>query len=285
MLFRSCWKIEDAGARSDRIYRSGEDWAQNSRQDIIQALDVGNITPRYVEVNFNQACNFKCMYCSPHLSTTWEDEIKKYGPLQIENASGVVEGHNDVTYLDKQGLMPLKVKQADNPYLLAFWRWWPELYKKLGIIGGYNWTTRTSGTTSIIYSLTYGNGIYVYGGWGGVLATSTDGTTWTAQASGSSTYIFALTYGNGLFVYVGSTGASGTSTNAITWTSLTAPTSNALNAVTYGNGLYVYGGYGALATSAPNQFYVPAFSNQGTFGTVTTGYSQPVLATYVKAKY
>ena len=128
-----CWKIEDAGARSDRIYRSGEDWAQNSRQDIIQTLDVGNITPRYVEVNFNQACNFKCMYCSPHLSTTWEDEIKKHGPLQIENVSGIVEGHNDIAYLDKQGLMPLKVKQADNPYLLAFWRWWPELYKKLEV--------------------------------------------------------------------------------------------------------------------------------------------------------
>jgi MoaA/NifB/PqqE/SkfB family radical SAM enzyme len=71
-----CWKIEDVGGRSDRIYRSGEYWAQNARTDIIEALDTGDIDPRYMEVNFNQACNFKCMYCSPHLSTTWEEEIK-----------------------------------------------------------------------------------------------------------------------------------------------------------------------------------------------------------------
>ena len=73
-----CWKIEDNKNRSDRIYRSGEYWAQNSRGDIIDALDTGNIIPRYMEVNFNQACNLKCMYCSPHLSTAWEDEIKQY---------------------------------------------------------------------------------------------------------------------------------------------------------------------------------------------------------------
>jgi organic radical activating enzyme len=150
-----CWKIEDAGARSDRIYRSGEDWAQNSRQDIIQTLDVGNITPRYVEVNFNQACNFKCMYCSPHLSTTWEDEIKKHGPIQIENTSGKIEGHNDITYLEQQGLMPLKVKQTDNPYLTAFWKWWPDLYKKLEVF-------RMTGGEPLMDSNTYKVLDYIY---------------------------------------------------------------------------------------------------------------------------
>lgn len=128
-----CWKIEDAGQRSDRIYRSGEYWAQNSREDIFNNLDTGNITPRYVEVNFNQACNFKCMYCSPHLSTAWEDEIKKFGPYDILDDSGNKSLHNDVNYLEKINLMPLKVKQDDNPYLEAFWNWWPDLYKKLEV--------------------------------------------------------------------------------------------------------------------------------------------------------
>ena len=75
-----CWKIEDVGGTSDRIYRSGEYWAQNSRKDIIASTQNDlNINPRYVEVNFNQACNFKCIYCSPHLSTTWEEEIREHG--------------------------------------------------------------------------------------------------------------------------------------------------------------------------------------------------------------
>ncbi len=128
-----CWKIEDVGGRSDRIYRSGENWAQNSRKDIITALDTQNITPRYVEVNFNQACNFKCMYCSPHLSTSWEEEIKEHGPYDILNLDSSISKHNDITYLAKEGLMPLKVKQEDNPYLTAFWNWWPTLYKKLEV--------------------------------------------------------------------------------------------------------------------------------------------------------
>lgn len=125
-----CWKIEDTGNRSDRIYRSGEQWAQNARTDIIQAMAEGNVTPRYVEVNFNQACNFKCMYCSPHLSTTWEEEIKTHGPILVENPDGIEEFHNDIEYLAN---MPLKVAQKDNPYLTAFWNWWPELYKKLEV--------------------------------------------------------------------------------------------------------------------------------------------------------
>ena len=128
-----CWKIEDQGSRSDRIYRSGEQWAQNAKVDIIEALDTGDITPRYVEVNFNQACNFKCSYCSPHLSTEWEDEIKKFGAFKIVDESGNDSEHNNIEYLKEQGLMPLKVRQEDNPYLTAFWKWWPELYKKLEV--------------------------------------------------------------------------------------------------------------------------------------------------------
>lgn len=128
-----CWRIEDVGGRSDRIYRSGEYWAQSSRYDIFEALAEGDVDPRYLEVNFNQACNFKCMYCSPHLSTTWEEEIKEHGPYDVLDHEGKAVRHNDTEYLEKDGFMPLKVRQDDNPYLKAFWEWWPQLYRKLEV--------------------------------------------------------------------------------------------------------------------------------------------------------
>lgn len=128
-----CWKIEDVGGRSDRIYRSGEYWAQNARMDIFEATDTGNVDPRYVEVNFNQACNFKCMYCSPHLSTAWEEEVKEHGPYTVLTANGQETEHNNLQALQNSNLMPLKVANRDNAYVEAFWKWWPQLYKKLEV--------------------------------------------------------------------------------------------------------------------------------------------------------
>jgi len=133
-----CWKIEDAKSEndeshlSDRHYRSSEWWAHPDFDKIVQNPLDENIKPRYVEVNFNQSCNFKCMYCSPHLSTTWEDEIKQFGPYEIYSETGF-KTHNNLEALERKGLMPLKLSNKENPYVEAFWRWWPEIYRNLRV--------------------------------------------------------------------------------------------------------------------------------------------------------
>jgi hypothetical protein len=127
-----CWNIEDAANGphlSDRHYRSSEWWVGNSWDRVLVEKWDSEINPPYVEVNFNQACNFKCVYCSPHLSTAWEKEILEYGPIEMNR--GVK--HNDIAVLDKVGLMPLKLSNKENPYVEAFWEWWPDLYKDLKI--------------------------------------------------------------------------------------------------------------------------------------------------------
>ena len=129
-----CWKVEDAqsddpkGHMSDRHYRSSEWWNAPTFDEVTTNNFDYDVTPRYVEVNFNQACNFKCMYCSPHLSTSWEEEVKKFGGYQLQNMV-----HNDLNALEQKGLMPLKVAQKDNPYVEAFWKWFPEIYRKLRV--------------------------------------------------------------------------------------------------------------------------------------------------------
>jgi hypothetical protein len=129
-----CWKVEDAesndprGHLSDRHYKSSEWWAEPYLEEVVSKPADFNIVPRYVEVNFNQACNFKCMYCSPHISTEWEDEIKQFGPYNIGGLK-----HNDIKSLKASGYMPMDLANKDNPYVTAFWKWWPEIYRNLRV--------------------------------------------------------------------------------------------------------------------------------------------------------
>jgi len=104
---------------------------------------------------------------------------------------------------------------------------------------GITWTARTSGTNQNILALTYGNGLYVYGG--NSLATSTDAITWTLRSTGIGVVINALTYGNGLYVCAGNLGRIRTSTDAITWTAVTSGTTGSILALDYINDLYIYG--------------------------------------------
>ena len=129
-----CWKIEDAastngtGHLSDRHYRSSEWWCAPTFDEVTTNAFDYDVIPRNVEVNFNQACNFKCMYCSPHLSTEWEKEIRKNGGYVLTDMI-----HNDIKSLEQRGLMPLTCSNEDNPYVQAFWKWWPDIYRKLRV--------------------------------------------------------------------------------------------------------------------------------------------------------
>jgi uncharacterized radical SAM superfamily Fe-S cluster-containing enzyme len=64
-----CWSAENNGQLSDRHYRSGEPWAAEHYEEIVNAPWDMDATPSYVEVNFNHACNLACSYCSPQFST------------------------------------------------------------------------------------------------------------------------------------------------------------------------------------------------------------------------
>jgi len=125
-----CWKIEDSPGNhvSDRQYHSlGLNAMQEDvYEEITQNPDPANysVIPSNVEVNFSGVCNFKCSYCSPHLSTEWKKEIEKYGPYPT------TVRHNSIDYFKQIGLMPIPHKDY-NPYVEAFWKWWPELYTQL----------------------------------------------------------------------------------------------------------------------------------------------------------
>ena len=71
---------------------------------------------------------------------------------------------------------------------------------------GVSWTRRTSGTSSELKGVAYGNSLFVAVGDDGTILTSPDGVSWNQQTSGTSNNHNRVAYGNGLFVAVGKSG-------------------------------------------------------------------------------
>ena len=118
-----CWNIEAHGQLSDRHYRSGEPWAAEQYETIVNSKGDEDVVPSYVEVNFNHACNLACSYCSPQFSSTWQAEVDRWGGYPTSTI------HNDPSHFTGRN-RPIPASQ-DNPYVEAFWSWWPTLYPKL----------------------------------------------------------------------------------------------------------------------------------------------------------
>jgi len=125
----NCWGIEDLpGERiSDRILRGSESWTRDYYDYVKGVSWQGDAYPTYLEVSFSPICNFKCSYCSPHVSTAWNSEIKEHGPYRLSQ-----HNHQDTTALKLMGWMPIE-DEDQNPYVDAFWKWWPEAYQRLHV--------------------------------------------------------------------------------------------------------------------------------------------------------
>lgn len=74
---------------------------------------------------------------------------------------------------------------------------------------GKTWTQQNSGTTSELSDVAYGNGVFVAAGDSGVVLTSPDGINWMSQNLGTNP-IWSIAFGNGVFVTGNWTSIDGT---------------------------------------------------------------------------
>lgn len=121
-----CWRVEDQSkdSYSDRVYKSGDPWAMPYIEDISRKPWDDNVDPSYVEVSFGNVCNFKCSYCAPHISSQWMEEIERFGPYPTSG------NFNNLEWIMAQNMMPIPNKD-ENPYVDAFWAWFPKMYTQL----------------------------------------------------------------------------------------------------------------------------------------------------------
>ncbi|NBP58583.1 radical SAM protein, partial [bacterium] len=123
-----CWKIEDLNKDyfSDRHYKTADYWAWDRFEEIASMNPEDDVYPAYLEVSFSNACNLKCSYCSPEISSKWLEEIKQHGPYPIS------ESNQDIEWYKKVGRYPYK-HSDDNPYVDAFWKWFPDALPHLRV--------------------------------------------------------------------------------------------------------------------------------------------------------
>lgn len=119
-----CWNVENMGPDyiSDRKTRSSSIYNEKRLNDVKKGGADFNVNPEYLEVSFGNECNFRCGYCHPKASSRFYNEIKTHGPY-----TNVKNHRCDINWFDIY-------EEENNPYLDAFWKWWPELSKELTIL-------------------------------------------------------------------------------------------------------------------------------------------------------
>jgi organic radical activating enzyme len=122
-----CWKVEDIGRDniSDRVYRSIE-YKEEDIEILKNTPWDADVNLRTVELSFDRSCNFACSYCNPAYSTTWGKDIEINGAYQHFKTSTAGAYQSNGKWAD-----PISKDTEDNPYVTAFFEWWPELSKDL----------------------------------------------------------------------------------------------------------------------------------------------------------
>lgn len=131
-----CWKIEnlDSNLVSDRVYKSAE-YDKESLDTAFNSDWKQNFSLKTLEIAFDNNCNFACSYCNAGFSTKWAHDINMNGPYNnLESDGWGAYAHNG------SWAQPYGVKNSDNPYTEAFWKWWDlelsKSLKQLRITGG-----------------------------------------------------------------------------------------------------------------------------------------------------
>ncbi len=126
-----CWKIEDMEKDadgnepvSDRTYKTVI-YGDNDLRKIAVQPTSNDVNLKTLEIAFNRTCQLACSYCNPAFSSTWVKDILSHGGYQ-----GIKSDARGHFIVDAPYAEPFDQDQ-NNPYVDAFWRWWPELSEEL----------------------------------------------------------------------------------------------------------------------------------------------------------
>jgi hypothetical protein len=114
-----CQTIEEKGGKSERVAYVND--LNMIPKELINDPSEISVTPRILEVYFNNTCNMACLYCSPTNSSLIEKEYYKFGPVPNNLYNS------------------LPVKENNEAYVEKFWEWMrnnSDHLKIFNILGG-----------------------------------------------------------------------------------------------------------------------------------------------------
>jgi len=83
-----CQDIEQAGGQSDRITNLNFPGIHAPPELATDPVAI-NVTPRILEVYFDNTCNLKCLYCGPRFSSLWDAENIKFGKIAFNKSPNI----------------------------------------------------------------------------------------------------------------------------------------------------------------------------------------------------
>lgn len=107
-----CKNVEDHGGTSDRqMWLTRSHGANKIPPELFNNPRATQVTPTILEIYFNNTCNLSCVYCGPDVSSKWNDEIEKFGKIEIQDFS-INKHKSDKTHYKKmvQGLWDYLIK-------------------------------------------------------------------------------------------------------------------------------------------------------------------------------
>lgn len=134
-----CWTAEDAALAegkelySDRILQT----ARYTQEELDTLKDVEwdkNVSPKTVEICFDNLCNLACSYCNSEFSSTWHKDIADSGPYGEMKTNGGRTFNNDGSLA-----MPFGNKNEGNVYVKRFFDWFEDIrhtIQELRVSGG-----------------------------------------------------------------------------------------------------------------------------------------------------
>ena len=121
-----CWKVEDSikkdsGIFSDRIYQTAR-YTEKEIQAVKNLPWDANVTPKTVEICFDNLCNLACSYCNSEFSSTWSKDIKDNGAYINMQTDGGKTYRQDGSIA-----MPFGNKNEGNTYVAKFFEWFEDI--------------------------------------------------------------------------------------------------------------------------------------------------------------